>query len=105
MDLRGEGSVQGSGETSVLCCFCFSFVSLALVNGCTMWPQPGALGSVADCRCCYATVGWSVDDANFHHMEAFRATYVSAASRSVSSMSKVCRGRNGREEACCGTSC
>ena len=31
MDLRGESSVQGSGETSVLCCFCFSFVSLALV--------------------------------------------------------------------------
>ena len=41
----GEGSVQGSGETSVLCVL-FSPSSLALVNGCTLWPQPGASGSV-----------------------------------------------------------
>ena len=39
-----------------------------------MWPQPGASGSVADCRDCYATVGWSVDVVNSHHIEAFRAT-------------------------------
>ena len=70
MDLWSEGSVQGPGATSVLCFF--SFVSLALVKGCTMWPQPDALGSVADCHDCYAAVGWSVDVVNFHHMEACR---------------------------------
>ena len=40
-----------------------------------MWPQPGALGSVADCRDCDATDGWRVDADNFPsgpHMEAFR---------------------------------
>ena len=56
MDLRGEGSVQGSGETSVLCCFCFFFVSLALVQGCFGWPRAWR---------CYATDGWSVDADNF----------------------------------------
>ena len=48
MCLREESLVQGSGEVSVLCCLCSFPSSLALVNGCTLWPQPGALGSVVN---------------------------------------------------------
>ena len=40
-----------------------------------MWPQPGASGSVADCRDCYATVGWSVDAVNFQHMRFVRLEF------------------------------
>ena len=33
----------------------FFFSPLALVNGCILWPQPGALGSVVDYRVCFGT--------------------------------------------------
>ena len=41
----------------------FFFPPLALVNGCIMWPQPGALGSVVDYRVSYGSDDWN-DDAD-----------------------------------------
>ena len=54
--------------------FFFSFVSLALVNGWAMWPQPGALESVVNCLGCHGTADWN-DLTNFTsglHLKAFR---------------------------------
>ena len=69
MDLRGEGSVQSL--RAVL------FLFLLRVTRTRQWmyfvATARCLGKRCDCRGCYGTDGWSVDDANFHHMEAFRA--------------------------------
>ena len=65
MDLRGEGSVQGSGETSVLCCFLL-FLRVTRTRArmyCVATAR--AWGSVAGCCDCYATDGWSVGADNF----------------------------------------
>ena len=47
----------------------FAFVSFALGY---VWLQPGALGSVADCRVCHAFVGLSVAVTIPHHIVTFR---------------------------------
>ena len=108
MDLRGEGSVQDSGETSVLCCFCFFPSSLALVNGCTLWPQPGALGSVVNVAAAMGPMTGKntlTNSPSEPHLKAFRVDLRCSGKPSVSPMSKVCRGHNDHAKACCGTYC
>ena len=56
-----ESKAQGKPPCCVV--FVFFLPPLALVNGCFMWPQPGALGSVVDYRVSCGTDDWN-DDAD-----------------------------------------
>ena len=70
MDLRGEGPVQGSGETSVLCCFCFPFVTRT-----RQWMRVVAtarcLVKRCECRGCYGTDDWKEHADGFSLRTAF----------------------------------
>ena len=64
IDLRGEGSVQGTLDTSVLCCFWFPFVTRT-----RQWMYVVAtarcLGKRCECRGCYGTGDWKVHADDF----------------------------------------
>ena len=75
--LREKARSRAQGKPPCCVVFVFSFVSLALVCGCTTWPQPGALGGDVKCLGCHGTDDWS-DDAD---ISPLRTTHEGVACR------------------------
>ena len=70
MDLRGEGPVQDLGEASVLCCFCFPFVTRT-----RQWMRivvtARCLVKRCECRGCHGTDDWKEHADGFSLRTAF----------------------------------